>query len=62
MEVAERVRSERQGLNWSKRKLAREAGVSVDLVQRLEAGQKVWPMKLMAINAALLYGYGTRHK
>ena len=62
MEQAERIRSERERLNWSLNRLAREAGVSAETVRKAETGRPVLPSNLMCINAALMYGYGSQHK
>lgn len=55
-EIAEKVRAARLRLNWSKLRLAREAGVSRNVIQRLEAGEPVWAYHLATIVTVLNYG------
>ena len=55
-DIAEKVLAARLRLNWSMRRLAREAGVGLDVVRRLESGGKIWAYKLAAIVTVLNYG------
>ncbi|KAA0579176.1 helix-turn-helix transcriptional regulator [Azospirillum sp. B21] len=43
----------RAAVGWGVRDLAKEAGVSVDTVSRLERGEELQPRTLAAIQAAL---------
>lgn len=43
----------RAAIGWGVRDLAREAGVSVDTVSRLERGEELQPRTIAAIRAAL---------
>lgn len=43
----------RAALGWGVRDLAREAGVSVDTISRLERGDEIMPRTLAAIRTAL---------
>lgn len=43
----------RAALGWGVRELAKEAGVSVDTISRLERGEELLPRTLTAIRAAL---------
>lgn len=43
----------RAAVGWGVRQLAKEAGVSVDTVSRLERGEELQPRTLAAIRAAL---------
>ena len=55
-EIAEKVRAARLRLNWSARRLAREAGVSHNVIRRLEEGGQVWAYHLATIVTVLNYG------
>lgn len=55
-EIAEKVRAARLRLNWSKLRLAREAGVSYNVIRRLEDGGQIWAYHLAAIVTVLNYG------
>lgn len=43
----------RVAVGWGVRELAREAGVSTDTIARLERGEELKPITLIAIQAAL---------
>ncbi|PWL19735.1 transcriptional regulator [Falsochrobactrum shanghaiense] len=43
----------RAAIGWGVRDLAREAGVSVDTISRLERGEELQPRTIDAIRAAL---------
>lgn len=55
-EIADKVRAARLRLNWSMRRLAREAGVSHNVIRRLEDGEPIWAYHLAAIVTVLNYG------
>ena len=50
----------RNQLGWSMQRLARESGVGIDTVRKLERGKQVWRSKQMAIAAALFYAIPER--
>jgi transcriptional regulator with XRE-family HTH domain len=43
----------RAAIGWGVRELAKEAGVAVDTISRLERGEEIMPRTLAAIRAAL---------
>jgi transcriptional regulator with XRE-family HTH domain len=43
----------RAAIGWGVRELAREAGVAVDTISRLERGEEIMPRTLAAIRTAL---------
>ena len=43
----------RAAVGWGVRELAKEAGVAVDTVSRLERGEEIMPRTLQAVRSAL---------
>lgn len=52
-EIGKRLAQYRLNINWTQQKLAREAGIALPTIKRLEAGESVQALSLLRVMRAL---------